>query len=242
MLGPAFISTGPELSRESVVNAFSHIGGAVAPGEIVTIYGNNLGPLNGVAFGFDPLTGQLPTSGPGVSVAWNEIPAPLYFARSDQLNVGVPYELEGASEARLTVTVNGLPSDPVPIPVIATHPGLFPAVWNQDGTLNSPDNPAAVGSIVVLYATGQGVTIPASRTGSYPDPATGIYPAPLAGTALRIGGLVAELLFAGQAPGTAGVMQVNARIPFGIEPGSPVPVTLQVGLSESQPGVFLYTR
>ena len=195
-----------------------------------------------MAFGFDPLTGQLPTSGPGVSVAWNDIPAPLYFARSDQLNVGVPYELEGASEARLTVTVNSLASNPVAIPLAATHPGLFPAVWNEDGTLNSPDNPASVGSIVVLYATGQGATIPASRTGAYPDLTTGIYPAPLAATTLRIGGLVAELLFAGQAPGTAGVMQVNARVPFGIVPGSTVPVVLQIGLAESQTGVFLYTR
>ena len=242
MLGPGFISSAPELARESVVNSFSNVGGAVAPGEVVTIYGSNLGPVDGVAFGFDPLTGRLPTSGPGVSVAWNDIPAPLYFARADQLNVGVPYELEGVSEARLTVTVNGLASDPVAIPVVATHPGLFPAVWNEDGTLNSPDHPAPAGSIVVLYATGQGATIPASRTGAFPDPTTGIYPTPLAGTTLRIGGLVAELLFAGQAPGTAGVMQVNARVPFGIVAGSTVPILLQVGLAESQSGVFLYTR
>jgi uncharacterized protein (TIGR03437 family) len=242
MLGPAFISTAPELAREGVVNAFSNIGGAVAPGEIVTIYGNNLGPLDGVAFGFDPLTEQLPTSGPGVSVAWNGIPAPLYYARSDQLNIGVPYELEGASETQLTVTVNGLSSNPVAIPLAATHPGLVPGIWNEDGTLNSPDNPASIGSIVVLYATGQGVTVPASRTGAYPDPAAGIYPTPLAGTTLRFGGLVAELLFAGQAPGTAGVMQVNARVPFGIAPGSTVPIVLQIGLGESQPGVVLHTR
>ena len=32
MLGPGFISAGPELARESVVNAFSNIGGTVAPG------------------------------------------------------------------------------------------------------------------------------------------------------------------------------------------------------------------
>lgn len=195
-----------------------------------------------MVFGFDPLTGQLPISGPGVSVAWNGIPAPLYFARSDQLNVQVPYELAGVPEAQLTVTVNGLTSDRVAIPVVATHPGLFPAVWNQDGTLNSPDNRAAVGSIVVLYATGQGVTMPASRTGAYPDPATAIYPAPLAETTLRIGGIVAELLFAGHAPGTAGVMQVNARVPFGIVPGSTVSVVLQVGLAESPTAVLLHTR
>lgn len=242
MLSPAFISTGPQLAAEGVVNAFSNLGGEVSPGEIITIYGSNLGPLEGVAFGFDPVTGELPRSGPGVSVTWNEIPAPFYFARTDQLNVGVPYELQDATEARLRVTVNGQANEAVTVPVVPTHPGLFPAIWNEDGTVNSPDNPAPVGSIIVLYATGQGVTIPASRTGAFPNPNAGTYPAPLGQTTLRIGGLAAELLFAGQAPGTAGTMQINARVPFGVVPGSSVPVVLQVGAAESRNEVTLHTR
>jgi uncharacterized protein (TIGR03437 family) len=107
-----------------------------------------------VTFGFDPQTGALPTSGPGVSVTWNGVPAPLYFASADQLNVQVPYEVASASEARLVLTVNGQSSEPVVTSVVATHPGLFPRVWNADGSLNSPENPAARGSVVVLYATG----------------------------------------------------------------------------------------
>jgi uncharacterized protein (TIGR03437 family) len=239
MLGPGFLPEGPRVASNGVVNALSGDGSAVAPGELVSIFGQGLGPIEGVSFQFDPLTGRLPTSGPGVSVTWNGIPAAFYFARSDQLNVQAPYELAGVSEARLVVTVNSQSSEPVVIPVAPTHPGLFPRIWNQDGTVNSPDNPAAAGSLVVLYATGQGVTIPSSRTGAFP---VDVYPEPQASTSLRIDGLEAELLFQGQAPGTSGVMQVNARLPAGLQPGAGIPVVLSVGAAVSQAGVVVAVR
>jgi uncharacterized protein (TIGR03437 family) len=239
MLGPGFAAEGPRIAANGVINAFSGAGGAAAPGELVSIFGEGLGPIHGVSFEFDPLTGRLPTSGPGVSVSWNGVAAPFYFARSDQLNVQTPYELAGASEASLVVTVNGVASEPAVIPVAATHPGLFPRVWNQDGTVNSAENPAAAGSIIVLYATGQGVTTPASLSGAFP---VEIYPEPAAPTLLRIGGVEAEILFRGQAPGTSGVMQVNARVPLGVAPAAAVPVVLLIGSGESQAGVVVAVR
>ncbi len=239
MLGPVFVVDRPAIARNGIVNAFSGEGGAVSPGEVVSIYGAGLGPITGISFAFDQQTGRLPTSGPGLSVTWNGMPAPLYFARSDQLNVQAPYELEGSSEANVVVTVNGQSSDIVTIPVVATRPGLFPGIWNEDGTVNSPDNPAPAGSIVVLYATGQGITSPRSQTGAFP---VDVYPEPQAPMSLRIGGIEAELVFRGQAPGTAGVMQVNARVPVGLGPAADLPVVLSVGSSESQAGVLLAVR
>ena len=236
-LGPAFLTNTPELSAAGVVNAFSAAGGAVAPGEIVSIYGSNLGPLDGVAFAFDLATGKLPVSGPGVSASWNGIPAPLYFAAAGQLNVQAPYELAGAAAAQLVVTVNGQPSQPVSIPLAATHPGLFPRIWNQDGTVNSASNPAPRGSVVILYATGQGLTSPASPTGGYPI--GGIYPPPAAETVLRIGGAQAELLFRGQAPFTAGLMQLNARVPM--EAAAEARVVLRIGAAETELSIPLYS-
>jgi len=238
MLGPGFLSNRPRIARNGVLNAFSGEGVAVAPGEIVSIFGDGLGPISGVSFNFDRQTGRLPTSGPGVSVTWNGVPAPLYYASSNQLNVQVPYELEGVSEASLVVTVNGQASDAVTIPVVPTRPGLFPRIWNEDGTVNSTDNPASAGSVIVLYATGQGVTSPRSPTGAFP---IGVYPEPAATTLLRIGGFNAELLFRGQAPGTVGVLQINARAPVGLAPGV-VPVALSIGAGESQSGVALAVR
>jgi uncharacterized protein (TIGR03437 family) len=125
------------------------------------------------------------------------------------------------------------------VPVAATRPGLFPRIWNEDGTLNSPENPASVGSIVVLYATGQGVTSPRSRTGAFP---TDGYPEPREATSLRIGGVEAEVIFRGQAPRTTGVMQINARVPQGVTADPAVAVNLSIGGGTSQPGIALAVR
>ncbi|MEO5923831.1 MAG: kelch repeat-containing protein [Bryobacteraceae bacterium] len=238
-LEPSVRSASPKIFPGGILNAFSATGDAVAPGQIVSLYGEGLGPTAGVAFGFDPQTGKLPTSGIGVSVTWNDILSPIFYAQSGQTNVQVPYELEGSTEARLRLTVNGQVTTITMVPVKPTMPGLFPQVWNQDGSLNSPDNPASVGSLIVLYATGQGVTNPRSQTGSYPE---GSYPEPVAATALSIGGHEANILFRGQAPGTAGVMQINARVPEEVARGTSAPIVLSVGGASTQSGIFVAVR
>ena len=238
MLGPGFLTARPEVASGGVVNAFSGAADVVAPGEIVSIFGSGLGPMEGVSVGFDSLRGELPTSGPGVNATWNGIPAPLYFVRSDQLNVQVPYELASAATARLVVTVNGQSSDIVTKPVVPTRPGLFPRIWNQDESVNAAEKPAAVGSVVVIYATGQGVTVPASRTGAA---AVDVYPEPQAPLSVTIGGRQTEVLFKGQAPGTAGVMQINARVPEGVSSGA-AEVVVTIGDRASQAGVSVFIR
>jgi len=238
MLGPGFLASTPNISPGGIVNAFSGEGGGIAPGEIVSIYGSGLGPLVSVAHQFDSQTGQLPTSGPGVNVTLNGIPAPLFYVHSEQLNIQVPYELAGTPNASLRVTVNGQSTE-MTLPIRATHPGVFPRAWNEDGSVNTAENPASPGSVVVLYATGQGLTNPSSRTGSYPND---IFPEPLAATVLCIGGIDAEILFRGQAPGTTGVMQVNARVPDAIASRTKVPIVVTVGEAASQPGVYIAVR
>jgi uncharacterized protein (TIGR03437 family) len=200
----------PVIGNNAIINVFSGATSPVAPGEIVSLFGENLGPSNGIATAFDAQTNRLPKSSANVSVTWNGIPAPLFFVRQDQVNVQVPYELSGLSEAQIVIQHNGRASSAQTIAIAHTHPGLYPAVWNQDGSVNAANNPAALGSVVILYATGQGVTEPPSITGTA---ALGPYPEPVAPTQLEIGGVPAEILFRGQAPGTAGVMQINARVP-----------------------------
>ncbi len=240
MLGPGFALARPEISRNGVVNAFSGADGAVAPGEIVSLYGAGLGPLEGFATGIDPLTGRLPVSGPGVDVTFNGVRAPLYYVSAGQLNVQAPYELEGAVEASIVVTVNGSASGAVTVPVTPTKPGLFPTIFHADGSANSPDNPAAPGAIVILFATGQGLTSPPTQTGAFPS--GGVFPEPAAPVSLSIGGRPAELLFRGQAPGTAGAMQINARIPEGIGAQAAAAVIVRIGIGESQAGVSVAIR
>ena len=210
----------------------------VAPGEVLELYGENLGPLNGIAFAFDPATGKLPVSGPGVAVTVNGAPAPLYYAQAGQINLQVPYEIATAAEATVQVTVNGQAREPRRFPVVAANPRLYPVVLNQDGTLNSAENPAAPGSVIVTFATGQGLTQPPSASGA--KPSNGVYPEPAAEVSLTIGGQPAQLLFRGQAPGTAGVMQINAVVPGGIV--SPAAIALKVGAGQSPAGLTVFVR
>ena len=227
----------PRISDNGIINVFSGATGAVAPGEIVSIFGENLGPEEGVVLGYDPQTNRLPKVASNVSVTWNGIAAPLYFVRQDQVNVQIPYELQNSTEARLVVTRNGRNSQEKRVEIVATRPGLYPAVWNQDGSINSPDNPAAAGSIVILFGTGQGVTAPGSATGA---PAVNTFPEPMAPVRLEIGAIPAQILFRGQAPDTAGVIQINARIPADL--GGAQPVKLTVGDASSQSDVVVWIR
>jgi uncharacterized protein (TIGR03437 family) len=108
---------------------------------------------------------------------------------------------------------------------------------NQDGTVNSAANPAARGSVISIYATGEGQTSPAGITGSV----TGSnVKTPLLPVTVTIGGIGATVQYAGSAPGSvAGLLQVNAVVPAGASPGSAIPVVVNVGGISSQGGVTI---
>lgn len=199
-----------QVGAAGIVNAFSGKYAIVSPGEIVTIYGRGLGPASAATGGFDATTRLLPSSLGGVSVTFNGVPAPLYYAVTDQLNVQVPYEVSGLSTADLVVTNNGAVAR-LKVAVGAVSPGLSTAVFNQDNTLNSPANPAPAGSTITMFGTGQGVTQPPSPTGGYPQ--NSVYPMPAGVVQFAIGFTPAAVQFDGQAPFTAGVMQLNLIVP-----------------------------
>jgi uncharacterized protein (TIGR03437 family) len=228
----------PQLSLNGVVNAFSYQGGPVAPGEIVSIFGSSLGP-QGMQASLDPETNRLPTELGGVFVSWNGLRSPLYYVGAGQVNAQVPYELAGTNIATLNVTYNGISSEPLQIPVVPARPGAFPILFNQDGSFNSPDNAEAPGNVLVLYATGQGITTPPSESGAYPGD---IIRNPVLPVTLLVGGIAAEILFSGQAPLTAGVIQINARLAPATPAGGVVPVVLRIGQHESQLGLTAAIR
>jgi uncharacterized protein (TIGR03437 family) len=55
---------------------------------------------------------------------------------------------------------------------------------------------------------------------------------------VTIGGQMAQM-YASSAPGLVGVLQINARIPSGIQAGNAVPVIVQVGNDSSPAGVTI---
>ena len=89
---------------------------------------------------------------------------------------------------------------------------------NEDGSPNSPSNPAARGSAITFFATGQGTTDPPVSDGQAApaDPVS----TPRLPIAVTIGGHSAELVSAGLLPGFVGVLQVKVRVPEQVAPGN----------------------
>jgi uncharacterized protein (TIGR03437 family) len=136
--------------------------GPVAPSQLITIFGNGLGPATGVA-----ATNYTTTSLGGVSVTFGALPAPLLYVSVNQINVAVPMAPNGGP-AVMTVTVNGVPSAQLEFPVATANPTMFAApggyqsdfgefnlvALNADGTLNSLTNPAKLGSVIQVFVDG----------------------------------------------------------------------------------------
>ncbi len=222
----------PLFSSGSVTNAASFLSGAVAPGEIVSIFGSNLGPDQGVLGGLDQ-SGRVVSLLGGVTVTFNGLPAPLFFASAGQLNVQVPMELAGAASALVVIQRGQAVSTPTVVTFRTARPGLFtmPAtstavVVNQDGSLNSASNPAPRGSFITLFGTGQGPVDPALATGEL---AGGTQLSHVVSpVSVTIGGQPTTVSFAGMAPGFSGLLQVNAVVPAGASGGSQTPVELTI--------------
>jgi uncharacterized protein (TIGR03437 family) len=225
----------PSISAGGVVPVFSNRGDALAPGMIAAIYGQRLGPADPITTRFDS-QGRLPDNAGGVSVELNGIRAPIFYAAPGQVNVQVPYEAP-PGEAEIRIRNESGETAPYRVRVEPTAPDLFPGVFTTAGVRIGDSNPAAAGDIVILFATGAGAESPAAVTG-----AAAAIPLsrPAAAVRLSIGGRDADILYAGAAPGTAGLTQINARVPAGLEPGE-VEAILEAGTRASR-AVLLKVR
>ncbi len=233
----------------AVANAASYRRGAVAPGEIVVIGGRWLGAklASRLQLGSD---GLVATSLGETRVLFDGIPAPLVYTTQSQVSAIVPYAVDGRAHTALQVEYLQILSAPVVLPVIKTSPGIFTlnqsgtgqgAIVNQDGTLNEPATPAARGTVVSIYGTGEGQTAPAGVDGSIVG--AGNLRHPLLPVTATIGWEDAEVVYAGSAGNlVSGLFQVNVRVPFSILPGDAVPVTVAIGESISQTGVTMAVR
>jgi uncharacterized protein (TIGR03437 family) len=221
------VAPNPNINR--VADAFSFETVAVAPGKLISIFGTNLGPAQGVTTSYDIVDNRLPTSAQGTSVTINGRGSPVLYARADQINAQVPYEMTG-SEATIVVAYNGVTGSSVRVPADATQPGLFPQGFHASFAPVTAQNPAQAGETVIFFATGQGLTQPRVDSGA-PAPAAIIRPN--AAVDVTMGGQLARVDFAGLTPGTSGVMQVHAVVPAGLA-GTQVPVVLRVGTNRSQ--------
>ncbi len=211
----------PQIATGGVVNAASFASGSVCPGSIVSIFGNNLAAATGAATSF-----PLPTNIKGTQVAINGLAAPLFFVSASQINAQVPWELDGQTQASLTVTAGGQTSAAVLANLSLFGPGVFStngqgngqgAILDAQYRLVDSSNPATPGSVVLIYCTGLGAVANQALTGS-PSPSDSVDLTATTPTVV-IGGSPAPVLFSGLAPGWVGLYQINAQVPATVTAG-----------------------
>lgn len=234
-----------EILSGGIVNAAGFMETSLAPGEMITIFGAALGPAEGAGIALTS-SGSVGNQVANVQVLFDGVPAPLTYVQMGMINAVVPYGIAGNSSTQVQVTYNGQSSGIMPISVGSSAPGLFTtnasglgsaAALNADYSVNSPSNPAASGSVVVLFATGEGQTDPPGVDGK---PGSAPLPQPISSVSVAIGGSNAEVLYAGGAPGlVAGVLQLNVRLPVSNPSACDLPVVLKVGDVVSRPGVTI---
>jgi len=197
-------------AQAAIVNAASFAAEGVAPGQIMTLFGERLA---------------------GARVLFDGEPALVFSSATGQVNLEVPLSLGGKQSTRIEIEVAGRRSTPVSAPVIAPTPGLFTLAQNGKGqaaallpdySVNGPANPAPRGGFLLLYGTAGQISEPVTAT---------------------IGGIAAEITYAGIAPGfSAGALQVNVLIPANAPTGNAVPVRISVGGRQSQTDVSVAIR
>jgi uncharacterized protein (TIGR03437 family) len=236
----------PAFTAAGVVNSASGTAGPVAPGEILVIYGSNLGPqLTTLVL---DANGRVASMLGGTRVLFDGVPAPMVYASAGQVSCVTPYAVAGKTTTQVQISYNGVLSSTIALPVAPSAPGLYTAnqqgsgqaaALNQDGSYNSTGSPAAAGSVVVLYGTGEGATVPAVLDGTV---ANSVVPKPQLPVSVTIGSLPATAQYAGAAPGfVAGALQLNVMIPEGVPAGNAA-VVVTVGTVTSRAGVTVAVK
>jgi uncharacterized protein (TIGR03437 family) len=204
--------------------------GTMAPGSVISIYGQSLAPALLVAS-----SNPLPQALGNVTVTIGNYILPLLFVSPTQINAQIPSELVDGNYT-LLVQQTGQPDVTGQLTVSRDAPGVFtqantqqlPLVLaiHQDGTLVSFDSPAIHGETISLYGTGfgpysttivDGFFVPATPTISVAD-----------SVMLNIGAIVKAPDFAGAAPGMVGMTLVQMKITDDIPSGTTVNLSVMV--------------
>ncbi len=230
-IGPILADTtpppgAPTYSADSIANSAAGIAGFYAPNSFISIYGQNLAHTTRAIGPGDISAGMLPTAltGTGVRVLINGILADIWYVSPALVNVLIPNYLI-AGPATIQLEVDGIAGPAVSVTLASTAPALFPLdtttpiAVHLDGSLITLASPARAGEMIVLFATGLGATIPAQ----IPD-MVAIAAAPIAarsGFSLLLNSKpvdASRIAYAGAAPGTAGVYQINLLLPDVLDP------------------------
>jgi uncharacterized protein (TIGR03437 family) len=265
-VGPASASgPPPQISAGGVVGAglSNPAVRQVAPNGIISIFGQNFVPAGTqrlVGQG-ELVDGRLPENFAGLCVEVGGQRARMFHVFPTQLNVQAP-TLPGTGQMQVQVIQNCGASSEVrsnseTVTVQAVAPEFFFFVRNADGRnpiaainavtfglIGAPNliqgvtfTPARPGDNVALFATGLGRTDPLVEAGVLPPGiARTVEP-----VTVTVGGINADVQYAGVAPGLAGLYQINLAIPANVPDGDQ-PVVARIGGVSTPAGAFLTVR
>jgi uncharacterized protein (TIGR03437 family) len=219
--------------------AYGAIGGQMARGEVISIYGPHIGPATPLSS--VPVNGAVPTSLGGIQVLMGSFALPLLFVSDSQINAVAPFSLFGsAAGLSIQVVKNGAPTPLFPFASIDAVPEIFQnsdgsaAAVNQDGTINSTDHPAVVGSTVTIWITGVGSTSAYLQDGQIATGASQYYCCTLFAGFPQI---PATIAYSGSENGAVnGVVQINFVVPPQVQLYGPaMDILVAVGAKMSNP-------
>jgi len=241
-----FSQPGVYINPVMVYNAASYqpITAAIAPGELITLFGTGLASTTTAVIGGQPV----PTLLGGVSATINGIPCPIFAVSSGQISIIVPYEIVNnmTQLANIQVTNNNVKSNVVQMYFQAAAPGIFSQTQNGlgfgavrdalTGALISQANGATAGEYISIYLTGVGTVTPAISDGAVPSSTTLSNSDEFNFGNLNVyfndynAGSVGNpgtIQFAGLVPGLAGLYQINVQIPTsGLTSGDDVEIEI----------------
>jgi len=227
-----FARLSPIISPNGAVNAASYqAGNGVAPGSYISLFGAGLSDDTNVAG-----AGFLPLGIDGVSVSFDvpsaglSLPGRMYYVSPTQLNLQVPWELQGQTSALIKVTVGDSQGPLYTLPLAQYSPafflnGQFVDAEDTAGNEITSSTPATGGQTVVLYVNGLGPVDHQPPTGQ-PAPLSPVAQT-LAHPTVTIGGKQAQIQFSGLTPGYSGLYQLTVVVPAGLPAGvQPVALTI----------------
>jgi uncharacterized protein (TIGR03437 family) len=215
----------------------------IAPGSIISIYGNNLAG-NAMPATSKPLPSQLVDT----TVFMAGLALPLYYVSGTQVNAQVPFEIEPNATYQLLVLRGNTVSLPVGVDVAPAQPAVFTdtlvapnqgvifVVRGNEQFEAKPASPASPGDTIMMFCAGLGAVTPTVTDGA----AAGANPPSSTSNnvQLSIGGLNAPVSFAGLTPGYVGLYQINSVVPADVTVGNSVPVTITVA-GQTSPQVVM---
>lgn len=231
--------TSPYYTVESIVNAADFQAGPMAPNTIGTVFGTGLAYVTKALAPEDIVGGVLPhvLPGTGVNVLIGGLAANIFYVSPTQINFLVP-SLLGPGPCDFQIVLNGLAGPNVRIQIAAASPAPFQLdaktviATRTDGSLITSAAPANPGDVLILYATGLGDTVPPVIYSNLSLKAAALKG--LAEFKLMLDGMALDpslILYAGIAPGFAGLYQINVQIPNTVNANPDLQIGLGTALS-----------